>query len=121
VTGTVMLDGKPIVGGPELRGTVSYFPASGTGVQAVGIIDDKGQYQLSTGSESGVAPGSYDVAIMATRIIIPEPGATPGGRPITPAHYANSQESKLHAEVQPGTNTIDFALVSKAGSPEQKK
>jgi hypothetical protein len=120
VTGTVTLDGKPIVGGPDLRGTVSFFPASGAGVPAVGIIDEKGRYELSTGSQSGVSPGSYYVAIVATRIIIPEPGATPSGRPITPAQYGNSQESKLRAEVQQGSNTIDFELVSQPASKVQK-
>ncbi|MEX2308591.1 MAG: hypothetical protein WD738_13400 [Pirellulales bacterium] len=113
VHGTVTLDGKPIAGGADVRGMVTFYPIGGKGVPAVGIIDGNGRYEMSTVSEIGVAPGSYDVAVSATRIIIPEPGATPSGKPITPRRYTSSKESNLHAEVQPGRNTIDFELSSK--------
>lgn len=113
VQGTITLDGKPIAGSADVRGTVTYYPKQGNGIPAVGIINPNGRYEMSTVSEVGVPPGSYDVAVSATRIIVPEPGATPSGRPITPRRYASSKESNLHAEVQSGDNTIDFELSSK--------
>jgi hypothetical protein len=112
VQGTVTLDGNPIVGGPEVRGTVTFFPKDGKGVPSTGIIDENGKYAMSTVSDTGVPPGSYDVAVTATRVIIPADGGTPSGRPITPRRYASTKESQLHAEVQSGNNTIDFALES---------
>jgi hypothetical protein len=113
VSGTVTLDGEPIAGGSDVRGTVTFYRQDGTGTPAVGIIDSDGRYEMSTGSTDGVPPGEYAVAIAATRIIIPEPGATPSGRPITPRYYANAKESGLRADVEPGGNTFDFQLESK--------
>jgi hypothetical protein len=112
VEGTISLDGRPIATDASVTGSVAFYPADGRGVPAVGIIDGNGRYEMSTVSQAGVAPGSYDVAISATRIIIPEPGATPSGQPITPRRYASSKESNLHADVKPGNNTIDFKLES---------
>jgi hypothetical protein len=112
VEGTVTLDGTPIAAGSDVRGTVTFYPTSGNGVPAVGTIDANGRYEMSTVSHIGVPPGSYAVAVTATRIIIPEPGATPSGQIITPRRYSSTKESNLHAEVQPGENTIDFALKS---------
>jgi hypothetical protein len=113
VAGTVTLDGRPIAGGPELRGTVTFYPQDSGSLPAIGIIDENGMYELSTGSEPGARPGNYGVAITATRIIIPEPGATPSGRPITPRRYASTTESGLSAQVSAGSNTLDFALSTK--------
>ena len=113
VTGMVTLDGAPLAGGGDIRGTVTFTRADGSGVPAVGILDSAGYYDLATANRQGIPPGNYTVAIAATKIIIPEPGATPSGRPITPRHYARANESGLTAEVQPGKNTIDFSLVSR--------
>jgi hypothetical protein len=113
VSGTVTLDGQPIAGGAEVRGTVTFTRPDGSGVPAVGVLDENGRYELSTGGQKGVPPGSYQVAIVATRIIIPEPGATPSGRPITPRQYASAKTSGLTAEVTTGDNTHDFPLESR--------
>jgi hypothetical protein len=115
VSGTVTLDGEAISGGPELRATVYFSPADGSGTSAVGYLDSAGQYTLSMGSTEGIRPGNYVVAISATKLI---PARTPGGMPsgqlITPRKYANARDSGLEAAVQSGRNTFDFALSSKA-------
>ena len=113
VSGTVTYDGQPLSGGGDVRGTVTFYPTDGSGAPAIGILDQSGHYELSTGAEKGAAPGSYSVAISATRVIIPEGGGTPSGRPITPRQYASAKASRLSAEVQPGRNTFDFALESR--------
>jgi hypothetical protein len=116
VQGTITLDGKPIASGENLSGNVTFYPTDGKGVPAVGRIDSNGRYEMATASNVGLPPGSYDVAIVATQIIIPEPGATPSGRPITPRRYASTKDSGLQAQVEPGANTIDFALESQPSS-----
>jgi hypothetical protein len=114
VSGTVTLDGQAISGGPELRGTVYFSPAEGSGASAAGILDSSGRYTLSMGSTEGIRPGKYVVAISATKLIPARtPGGMPGGQLITPRKYSNARDSGLEAEVQPGSNTFDFALESK--------
>ena len=113
VTGTVTLDGEPLAGGPELRGTVYFYPEGGAGAPGVGILDSSGQYSLQTGSQEGVRPGPYVVAVSATQIIMPTtPGGMPAGKPITPRKYGDARQSGFRADVQPGSNTFDFPLVS---------
>jgi hypothetical protein len=115
VEGTVTLDGQPVEGGPDLYGTVSFFPTGG-GAPAVGIIQSSGSYVVETGSREGLAPGKYAVAVSIKKI---HPAATPEGltRPerISPIKYSKPMESGLTAEVAPGGNTFDFDLVSDAG------
>ncbi len=112
VSGTVTLDGKSIAGGDDVRGTVTFYPVDGSAAPAIGILDQSGHYELSTGTKKGALPGAYMVAIAATRVIIPEGGGTPSGRPITPRYYASAKTSRLSADVQPGSNTFDFPLES---------
>ena len=114
VSGTVTLDGQAISGGPELRATVYFSPAEGSGASAVGYLDSSGQYTLSMGSTEGIRPGNYVVAISATKLIPARtPGGMPGGQLITPRKYSNARVSGLQAAVQSGSNTVDFALSSK--------
>jgi hypothetical protein len=116
VSGTVSLNGQPVEGGPDMYGTVSFFPTGG-GAPAVGIIGSGGSYSVETGSQAGLAPGSYRVAVAVKKI---HPAATPEGltRPerVSPVKYAKPESSGLTAEVQPGSNTFDFALDSGAGT-----
>lgn len=114
VSGTITLDGQPIAGGPRMYGTVNFYPESGSGVPAVGIIDGSGRYELKSGSRDGVEPGAYLVGIAVKKITMP---TTPEGMPqptlITPKKYASVTESGLREEVKPGSNLFDFALSSK--------
>jgi hypothetical protein len=113
VAGTVTLDGKPIEGSPELYGTVTFHRQEGGGAPAVGIVDEDGQYVLATGSRQGIEPGSYFVGVSVKKIHPPsEPGGLTRPEQVSPRKYANPVTSGLHAEVEPGNNTFDFALSS---------
>jgi hypothetical protein len=115
VSGRITLDGKPLAGSKSVRVMIMFYPESGTGAPAAAIADESGDYVVSTGSQSGLAPGNYVVTLSATEFT---PAADPRGMPtkrvLTPARYANPKESGLRAEVQPGRNTFDFKLHSSA-------
>ena len=107
-----MLDGQP-VGGAGVSGTVTFSRESG-GALGVGAIDQSGRYEIRTGSQSGVEPGTYKVAISVKRAVPPvNRDAMPGAASISPEKYANAAQSGLRADVKPGRNSIDFALSSK--------
>lgn len=117
VDGTVTLDGEPIAGGPQMYGTVTFYPESGSGVPAVGLIDQAGQYRVKTGARSGVQPGNYLIGIAVKKVNIPkDPDEMPQPTLITPKKYASVTESGLREEVEPGDNTFDFDLSSKPSS-----
>lgn len=116
VSGTVTLNGAPIAGGPRMYGTVNFYPESGSGTSAVGIIDESGQYKLKTGARNGIEPGAYLVGIAVKKITMPtNPNQMPQPTLITPKKYASVTESGFREEVTPGDNTFDFALVSQHG------
>jgi hypothetical protein len=114
VSGTVTLDGQPLAGGSGMSGMVNFYPESGSGVSAAGMIDESGNYELRSGSREGIEPGTYLVGVTMNRITMP---TTPGGMPqptlITPKKYASVTQSGFREEVKPGRNTFDFALSSK--------
>ena len=114
VDGTVTLDGAPLAGGAGVKASVGFYPDGRPGAAAIGILDSDGRYELMVGSQDGVPPGKYVVAVAATRIIMPkDPTGTPSGEPMTPRKYADPRLSGFHADVQPGRNTFDFNLSSK--------
>ncbi len=116
VSGSVTLDGEKMLGGPELRVTVLMSPKGG-GPSAAALVDSNGNFLMSTGSKSGIAPGKYLVAVSGTQIIPPkDPKDTPGGRPVTPRQYANPKLSGLQVEVEPGSNQFDLELKSEPAS-----
>jgi hypothetical protein len=115
VTGQVTLDGQPLHGGTEdVRVTVQFQPASGSGTTAIGLADANGNYKLGTGSQTGIPPGEYLVTCSAAELIRSkkDPDATPGGRLITDPKYANAKTSGLRCSVQPGKNEFDISLKS---------
>lgn len=112
VTGTITVDGEVLRAAPDLKVTVLFQPNSG-GTPAVGIVDEDGQYQLSTGSQQGIVPGDYSITCTATQIIPSKtPGGTPGGRRITDPKYAAAKSSGLRFTVLDGDNQFDIALES---------
>jgi len=115
VSGTVTLDGQPVVGGADKYGTVIFCKEDGSGAPAIGILDSSGRFTLTTGSRNRVEPGKYLVGVAVKKI---SPPATPDGMPqatlITPQKYASVTQSGFTAEVQPGRNHFDFALSSKS-------
>lgn len=113
VSGLVTLDGQPIASGSAMHGTVNFYPATGTGVPATGIIDEAGRYVLKSGSREGIQPGEYMVSIAVNKITLPKtPSEMPQPTLITPKKYASVTESGLREEVTAGSNTFDFALSS---------
>ncbi len=114
VSGTVTIDRQPVAGSEQLYGTVSFYREQGGGAPAIAIIDGSGQYNLRTGSQAGVEPGTYLVGIAIKKIT---PSTTPGGMPqaklISPPRYASVSQSGFREVVEAGTNQIDFELSSK--------
>jgi hypothetical protein len=114
VRGTLTLDGQPLARTDNVHVTIMFFPASGNGAPAAALADESGNYSLTTGSQSGLAPGTYVVTLAATEVA-PVAGGAPRKRMITPSRYANPKQSDLRAEVEPGRNTFNFDLHSDAG------
>lgn len=108
VTGTVTLDGQPLK-----MGDVSFHPASGNGAVAYGKIDGSGKYVVSTGDETGLAPGQYAVTVVATEAI-----AEPTGnvevipKVLTPLKYNTPETTDIKVEVKQGANDIPIELKS---------
>jgi hypothetical protein len=111
VRGTLTLDGEPLARTENVQVTIMFFPANGSGAPAAALADESGNYTLTTGSQSGLAPGSYVVTLAATEVT-PAAGGSSKKRMVTPLRYANPKQSDLRAEVQPGRNTFDFDLQS---------
>jgi hypothetical protein len=116
VSGAVTLDGQPLRSGRDIRTTVVFQPISGSAIGAVGLVDESGRYQLSTGSKKGAVPGDYTVTCTSTQII---PSKTPGGagsgRSITDPKYANAKTSGFQFTVQSGSNEFNIPLESRPG------
>ena len=110
VSGTITLDGQPL---PSAN--VSFYPDGGSGAPAYGQSDVNGRYSLSTGSDTGLAPGKYVAVVVATKEP-PQPYDAKGSEippiPITPAKYANVETSDLRIDVKAGKNDIPLALQS---------
>lgn len=105
VTGNVTFNGKPL---PDAM--VSFYPNTGER-SAHGMTDAAGNYRLQfTGMKEGALVGEHQVKI---EVGIPagEGPAIPASKlPKLPAKY--NQETELTAEVNRGSNTIDFDLES---------
>lgn len=113
VSGAVTLDGKAITGADKY-GTVTFYRDSGGGAPAVGIMDETGHYTLKTGSQDGIEPGKYRVAVAVKKVTpAAQRDSLPTAKLITPEKYSSTQQSGFLHEVKPGRNTIDFALSSK--------
>lgn len=113
VTGAVTLDGQPLRGGGDVRATVYFQPVSGNGTTASGLLNESGQYKISSGSQKGVAPGEYVVTISATQLVRSPTGAPAGGKAIIDPNYANAGTSGFKCTVAAGENEYDLALNSK--------
>lgn len=113
VTGTLTLDGRPLAGGETVGVTVLLFPETGVGVPAAGRADESGEYEISTGSQQGIKPGAYLVAISGVEVIPPKTEQEmPGRRQLTPLRYADPKQSGFRVDVKPGSNECDFDLHS---------
>jgi hypothetical protein len=116
VSGKLTLDGQPLARTDQVEITIMFYPESGIGAPAAGIVDESGRYSVFTGRQDGIAPGDYVVTLAAVETKPAGPGRPPSKRVITPQRYTNPRESELRAAVQPGRNTFDFELTSASRS-----
>lgn len=100
VSGTVTLGGAPLTAGLVL------FSNQAKGVGVTAELDQSGMYEIQS-----IAAGEYQVAIE------PPPPPAPHEmdqarvpRDNVPPKYQDLQTSGLTAIVEPGANTVDFAL-----------
>ncbi len=100
VTGTINVNGKPASGAH-----VTFHPVDATsGVTPCGIVDESGQFQLTTYSpEDGAPAGSYRVTVSWAELI--RGGSDPEyGREKLPMKFQNPGMSGLVCEVKPDTS-----------------
>lgn len=103
VSGTVTMDGAPLVGA-----YVRFFPESGRASAAV--TDESGNYELTFIRDSmGAVLGKHTVRITTQNEDI-DPFGEKGSEKV-PAKY--NKETTLEATVNEGDNTINFDLESK--------
>ena len=108
VTGTVTLDGQPLK-----TGDVSFHPAGANGAVAYGKIDPDGKYVISTGDETGLAPGQYAVTVVATEAVpLPTGNVEVIPKVLTPLKYNTPETTDIKVEVKPGANEIPIELKS---------
>jgi hypothetical protein len=113
VSGQVTLDGQPLRAGSDTRVTVKFQPAGGAGPSAVGLVDENGNYTLSTGSQAGLPPGEYLVVCSASQLVKTAGAKTAqGARRITDPKYDNPSTSGLRFTVQSGKNEFNIPLQS---------
>ncbi len=104
VTGSVTLDGKPLV-----NVWVGFAPRDGR--SSMGLTDKDGRYKLDYLFDTpGAKVGQHTVTI-TTPQEDESGGEVPNFRELIPAKY--NTKTTLTAEVKPGQNKIDFALTSK--------
>ncbi len=113
VTGVVTLDGQPVQGSSTLHGTVMFYPESGRGAPATGMVDANGRYSIATGANGGVLPGRYRVAVDISEITPRPRGEMPHVRHLSDPRFANPTTSGWLIEVGSGSNHFDFAVDSK--------
>ena len=99
VSGTVLLDGKPLtkVG----QGGVSFYAdaAKGNSTQHIptGVIDAQGKYSLETGGQKGAPRGAYNIVVNAFQNTPDEGPVTP--RPMLSSKYYDPAKTDLKIEV----------------------
>jgi hypothetical protein len=107
VSGEVTLASQPLATGQVVFNPVGKQPT------AIGHIQSDGTYYLSTGRETGVAPGEYIVTVQAREPTIEPTDNTSGprtGKLLTPEEYGSARTSPLRFTAEPGSNTFDIAL-----------
>ncbi|MEN1680086.1 MAG: hypothetical protein AAGJ46_10870 [Planctomycetota bacterium] len=111
VDGQITIDGQPLTLSGTSTARVYFYPKGGAGVPAVGLVDQQGRYDVRTGSQRGVAPGSYSVAISATEVIpAKQAGVPPSGRALIDRRYADPSQSGFRVDVASGGNSFDFDI-----------
>ncbi|QDV71091.1 hypothetical protein Poly24_48240 [Rosistilla carotiformis] len=109
VTGTVTLDGQPLSGA-----LVTLAPESGR--SSSGRTDEAGHYELKfTFDRAGAHVGSHLVRITTAG----NPESEARSEEKLPARY--NSETELKAQVESGSNQLDFELTSGGAPPSKSK
>jgi len=108
VSGVVTLDGTPVP-----NAVINFTPANGR--PSVGFTDANGEYELIyTASRQGALLGEHTVRIKSAESSGGGEGNAPkiaASKESIPAKY--NTKTELTAQVESGSNTIDFELKSK--------
>lgn len=105
VTGTVTANGEPVP-----FAYVVFNPVQPPRSYGSAYADAKGQYELKfSGSRNGAQIGRHKVSIVAANGDELPADAKSSSKIKIPSKY--NAETELEAEVKPGHNVIDFALV----------
>lgn len=96
VTGTILIDGKPLSGA-----LVTFTPEGPDAVRGVGSTNDQGRYRV-------VRPGSKIGAMVGVNRVSVTGGDA--GRAL-PAQY--NTQSTLTCDVKPGSNVFDIEITTK--------
>lgn len=111
VSGTVLVDGKPLTGA---AGAVMFVPVKG-GTSAAGSLQKDGTFKMATGAAPGLAPGEYQVGVTAMTPTVPKPGSSePEEIPkqLIPPRYADPTSSGLKFTISSAEN-LEIKLESK--------
>ena len=103
----VTLDGNKV--GP---GMIVFAPTASQSKPATGSIENDGSYMLVTSRESGLAKGTYRVALSIREMPqnVKRGDRPPLGKSLIPDKYEEETTSGLEYEVKPGRNTINIEL-----------
>lgn len=111
------IDGQKVLGTEGVRGTVVFAPREEGLPTGSGVLNEKGQYSIYVGASEGLKPAPYRVSVTVTKVRpATTEGGTPSGQLMSPAKYANPQQSGLEVTVEPGSNTFDFELETGGGA-----
>lgn len=111
VSGSVQLDGQPVE-----EGSIQFIPVEGTKGPSAGAVITKGSYHIARGQ--GVVVGKNRVELRAFKTTgrkVQDPTAPQGVKTeervqAFPPEY--SDRSTEVRDIQPGSNTIDFDVVT---------
>lgn len=102
LSGRVTYQGEPLT-----SGSITFVPQAAGAPYAHAEIDSQGNYVATTEEHGKRIPlGSYRVMISAVKDMGPEAPV----EPLLPMKYSSDAQSGLTAEVQEGTNTVNFDL-----------
>lgn len=115
VSGVITIDGKPL-----RTGSVQFIPDADkgtTGRMAVGSIDAKGNYTLTTQKSGDGAQIGHHIVLVQSYENVPAPKGYHSpfmSKPLIPEWYTDPKQSDLRTEVKKGENNVlSFDLVSK--------
>lgn len=111
VTGTVTANGEPVP-----FAYVVFNPVKPPRNYGSAYANEKGQYELKfSNSRNGAPVGQHQVSITVAKGEDLPDDAKASARIRIPSRY--NTETELRADVKPGSNVIDFALVIDATQP----